>query len=96
MSGASPRCRVKIAFGQYRVGDEISPGAMLRNDLLRRGWIEIVETNGAEEVIAVGTAAVSEEPPIKKRGRPRRSKPCIDSTSYDEQVERHIDNQEAE
>lgn len=74
MSGPVPRCMVKVAFGAYRVGSIIEPGAMLRNDLLRRGWIEIIDTNGAHEIAAVATVEVPPVAEKKRRGRPPKNK----------------------
>jgi len=59
-----PRYRVKVAFRFYRVGDVIQPPAMLRNDLLRRGWVEPVVDEGP----------VPEVEPEKPKRRRRKRK----------------------
>ena len=76
MSGEAPKCRVIVAHRFYRVGDVIQPGAMLRNQLLQRGWVEIIP----EPVAAVEPVAEIEEtplaivePPTQKRGRRKRN-----------------------
>lgn len=80
MSGPTPKCRVLVAHQSYRVGDPMEPGAMLRNDLLRRGWIEIIEEKVSQHAgsMATGVLPVGESP-IKKRGRPRTKPPIEES-----------------
>lgn len=73
MAKQSPKCRIKVAYSTFRVGEIIQPGAMLRNDLLRRGWIEVMEEEQPVASVAVAELP-SDEPPVKKRGRPRKDK----------------------
>lgn len=78
MSGESPKCRVIVAHRFYKYGDIIQPGAMLRNDLLRRGWIEILpekvavlepEVNG--DIAAIEELTETKELPPKRKRRRR-------------------------
>lgn len=79
MSGEPPKCRVIVAHRFYKYGDIIAPGAMLRNDLLRRGWIELLpepvavaeastEVNGDEAAVE----ELTETKELPKRRRRRR------------------------
>jgi hypothetical protein len=54
------KIRFKIAWGNYRVGDTIEPAAMLRNDLILRGFAEVVKDAMVEtaEARSVETAVV--------------------------------------
>lgn len=66
----SKRCVVKVAYGGYRKGAVIYPSAMLRDQLLRSGYIEIVpepaQSDFANEVQTT-------EPPRETATRRRRS-----------------------
>jgi len=37
------KVRVKLAFGNYRVGDILEPAALYRDELLARGFVEVVK-----------------------------------------------------
>jgi hypothetical protein len=54
------KIRIKLAFGNYRVGDVIEPPAMLRNNLILRGFAEVVKDAPVEtaEARSVETAVV--------------------------------------
>jgi hypothetical protein len=43
MAGTLKKIRFKVAYGNYRVGDEITPNGALRDWLVRQGYAEIVE-----------------------------------------------------
>jgi hypothetical protein len=67
-------CRVRVAFGSYRVGDVIYPTGVYRDQLRARGLIEIEAAPVVEAAPAEETAeAVAAETAVRRRGRPRRT-----------------------
>lgn len=74
MSGESPKCRVIVAHRFYKYGDIMQPGAMLRNDLLQRGWIEllpekvaVVEPDVNGDIEAIEEMTETKELPKRRR-----------------------------
>jgi hypothetical protein len=43
MAGTLKKVRFKVAWQNYRVGDEITPNGALRDWLVGQGYVEIVE-----------------------------------------------------
>ena len=76
----SKRCEVIVRFANYRVGEFIYPPAMHRDQLVRDGFVRIVEDDSALPVpraIETATAVTPENTampaPVKRgRGRPRK------------------------
>lgn len=63
--------RLLKPWRRFKKGHIFSPYGMLRSDLIRRGFAEVVEL----ETAVVGPdecAALHVEPPKRKRGRPRK------------------------
>lgn len=65
------KCRVIRAYGFYSVGFEFWPSTMLRGELIRRGFIEPVESDVAPGPTAM-VRPLPEVPMKRKRGRPRK------------------------
>jgi hypothetical protein len=43
MAGTLKKVRFKVAWGNYRVGDEITPNGTLRDLLVGQGYVDIIE-----------------------------------------------------
>jgi hypothetical protein len=63
------KVRVKRAFQNYRVGDVLQPPALLRDDLLRRGFVEPVKETREAAVASPIESAM--QPPAKRAYRKR-------------------------
>lgn len=59
------KIRFKVAWSNYRVGDVIEPAAMLRNELLFRGFAEVVK----QDPIETAEARSTETAVVRKRSR---------------------------
>lgn len=59
MAGTLKKLRFKMAWGYYRVGDEITPTALLRDWLVSNGYVEIME-DAPKEV----------RPPVNRMAQP--------------------------
>lgn len=58
MAGTLLKVRFKRAWGNYRVGDEITPNGTLRDFLVNNGWAEVVEAeSGGRPAKIAGKAA---------------------------------------
>lgn len=65
---SNPLCRVILAYGQYSVGAIIRPSGMLRDELLRRGFIKIIKP---EDVAAPKAAVAASDTTPKRAPRPK-------------------------
>lgn len=63
------KVRFKIAWGQNRAGDIITPAALFRGELLQRGIVELVKDDPMIEAAAIEPAETASLPqPSRKRG----------------------------
>lgn len=58
MSGTLKKCRFKVAWQNYRVGDVIEPNGTLRDWLVARGFAEVMDTGTLESPLHRGTLAL--------------------------------------
>ena len=72
MSGTLKKCRFKLAWKHYRVGEIIQPSGALRDWLVGNGYVEVIEE--PSPVRASGVAREIKSAPAKRKpGRHRRA-----------------------
>lgn len=58
MAGTLKKCRFKVAWQNYRVGDVIEPSGVHRDWLLRNGFIEVMETGSVSVPLTRATLSL--------------------------------------
>lgn len=54
MAGTLKKCRFKVAWQNYRVGDVIEPSGVHRDWLVRNGFVEVLDTGTVKEPLTRG------------------------------------------